>query len=248
MLWGFSTVPSAFTEVLAAKHGLGWFVTVLVKIQDIERESLWTTYIPPDPTKWWLKCLQKVCSHGAGGVLRPWSTTLFRFPCLFLLSSVLKYKHFGTEISFFELFFSWTVFSYSILSSREEEKWVGICTCHKPVRSSPVECKCHISTVWLRKYGCFFTLSVQFWLLVDFFLRHIPERAVLQRLSDRSTIILSSWNEQIISNTKSTSGNISHCLLLWLLKLQQTRNKFILFLLNFQKDPETIKIAVLGTF
>lgn len=50
MLWGFSTVPSVFTEVLAAKDGLHWFVTVLVKIQDSERESLCTTYIPPDPT------------------------------------------------------------------------------------------------------------------------------------------------------------------------------------------------------
>lgn len=51
MLWFFSTVSSAFTEVLAAKDGLGWFVTVLVKIQDSEREGLCTTYIPPDPRK-----------------------------------------------------------------------------------------------------------------------------------------------------------------------------------------------------
>lgn len=29
MLWGFSTLTSAFTEILAAKNGLGWFFTLL---------------------------------------------------------------------------------------------------------------------------------------------------------------------------------------------------------------------------
>lgn len=51
MLWSFSTVFSAISEVLVAKYHLGWFVSALDKIQDSEMIGPCITYIPPDCMK-----------------------------------------------------------------------------------------------------------------------------------------------------------------------------------------------------
>lgn len=122
---GFSTLTSAFTEVLAAKNGLGWLVTVLkCKIVKGKGYALHTFHLTPQNKKIQMpsKTLQ---SQGRWCA----EVMLFRVPLLpicSLLFHVLEYNIFGPEIAFFRFCF-WTVFFCSILSNKEE-KWRGICT------------------------------------------------------------------------------------------------------------------------
>lgn len=149
------------------------------------------------------KCLQKLCSHRAGGVLRSCCSGSPCFQSVLYFSMCLNIIYLGQRLHFSDFVFEQ---SFPVLFFQTKKKNEGAFACHKPVCRSPVELKCHLSIAWLRKEGHFFTLSARFWQLVDFFLSHTLERTVLQRLSGRSTIILSSWNEQIVSSNRSTSS------------------------------------------